>query len=219
MRGLLVGLVLLLAAPAFAAAGRGAPAPDYAAEARALLERTHAAEFFDVAPSDTAIVVRHRASGLVCTFQPGEPAEITIYPESAYGAARGEDVSCNTFSGGRIRTLYATRYPRPVPIGQALDETLAEIFDAYPRVHRIAGPAETHTDDILIASRTAHLEFPSFHGVQGPAYSRASVAVVGGWVILMRYTGPRGRDSEQAAQGLWDDTLRALQDRPGDSAL
>ncbi len=186
-------------------------------QAAAIIERANAQAWFDPETDGVHVIARHRASGLVCDFEPDAPATITIFPTATYGAAPGEDVACNSGDGGGVRTLYATRYPDQRTLDVALARVLEELFQAYPDAQsfeRREGLSDDN-DEPLPESRTAHFILPAYRGVEGRAYSRASVAVIAGWVILMRYTGPEGADTEAAADYAWARALIAIQQRPG----
>lgn len=81
-----------------AAGAEPAASPDELAKARALADRVvadaHAADVFENATQGKVVEVRHRASGLVCSFDPDDGgASVHIY-ESA-GLPRGDDISCS----------------------------------------------------------------------------------------------------------------------------
>lgn len=189
----------------------------YLEQAATIIARANAEAWFDPETDGVHVVARHRASGLSCAFEPDEPASITIFPTATYGAALGEDVACNSGDGSGVRTLYATRYPDQRTADVALSRAVEEIFRAYPDAQGFArrDGLSNDNDEPLPESSTAHFILPSYRGVEGRAYSRASVAVIGGWVILMRYTGPEGADTEAAADYAWARALLAIQARPG----
>lgn len=190
----------------------------YVEQAATIIERANAQAWFDPETDGVHVIARHRASGLNCDFEPDTPATITVFPSGTYGAAPGEDVACNSGGGDGVRTLYATRYPDRRTLDVALAKVVEEIFQAYPDAQGFArreGLSDDN-DEPLPESRTAHFILPRYQGVAGRAYSRASVAVISGWVILMRYTGPEGSDTEAAADYAWARALMAIQARPGE---
>jgi len=213
---------------AFLAACASAPKEDpwleasrqamYVEQAATIIARANAEAWFDPETDGVHVIARHRASGLVCDFEPDAPATITVFPQATYGAQPGEDVACNSGGGEGVRTLYATRYPDQRTVDVALTKAVEEIFQAYPNAQGFArrDGLSDDNDEPLPESRSAHFILPTYRGVEGRAYSRASVAVIAGWVILMRYTGPEGAETEAAADIAWARTLLAIQSRPGE---
>src|ERR1700744_503438 len=109
------GVILLVAAlaagPALAqVAAPSVPRGEAKAEGDALLAQAGAADLFDNVTSDGAqdIKIRHKASGLICEFNPGVPSNRLVVFDSAQ---RGDDIACSTGGEAGERTLYAVRAP------------------------------------------------------------------------------------------------------------
>ncbi|RYG13123.1 MAG: hypothetical protein EON96_12985, partial [Caulobacteraceae bacterium] len=90
----------------------GAPAAILTAaslEADRLIAATHAPALFENVSSDGLARVRHKASGLVCSFLPGQSSNtLVVYPPGRLPF--GDDVGCNADFGKVYLTYYATRY-------------------------------------------------------------------------------------------------------------
>jgi hypothetical protein len=156
------------------------------AEAAVLVARAGAGDLFEDASKDNLPGLRHKLSGFVCTFEPGQADNaVTIYP----GGTRGEDVSCTTRSVGAINTMYMTKFPVVLSADDALKVYLREIKQAHPDVAMATGTFGNMTTNApsAPARRTARLTY-AMNGEK--AFSRLSVAVVNGWVIEQRITAP-----------------------------
>lgn len=100
------------------------------AEADRIIEAASAKDIFENVTGDDRPAVRHRASGMICTFF-GAPDidKILIFEDPI----RGDDVGCSTsHSSGSEATYYATRY-KPMPTEQAvLQSAVNAIRNRYP---------------------------------------------------------------------------------------
>jgi hypothetical protein len=192
---------LVLARPAHA------QSLEEAGAAAAMIAEAGAADVFE--PVDSAlgeVRVRHVRSGLICAFEPGHPRRVVVFDTSVSGAAAGEDAACDSGSATGARTLYVTRYPEPRTADAALAFAVAQLRGRFPD----ATAAETtiegfdDADPPLPESRTAAFLIETNNG---QAYTRVSVAVIGGWEIKMRYTTWSGGEGVVAAEALWRETL------------
>lgn len=199
MRAIFIALALALAG---VSAARAEDALDPLAASQAATAQAHASDLFTIALDGDRVAMRHNRSRLVCRFQPSESPDVHIYDEREGGPPRGDDVSCGLTVAGTTATYYATRYGQEVSVDDALAESVYEITQVSPQAREydsIVGrdPLEP------IASRTQSFLIPNFMRRPGIVYSRTSVAVIDGWVYLMRFTGPQGAATEQAAESAW----------------
>ncbi|MBS0384203.1 MAG: hypothetical protein JSS00_02510 [Proteobacteria bacterium] len=199
MRAILTGLMLLFVSAA-AASAQGAADP--MTTARAIIEQAHASDLFTATVDADRVAIRNNRSRLACHFRPGETVHIQIYSERDGGPTRGDDVSCGVNIAGAAATFYATRYPQAISVDDALAESVYEITQVSPQAREYNSVAPRDPLE-PIESRTQSFIIANFMRQSGGFYSRTSVAVVDGWVYLMRFTGPQGGATEQAAEDAW----------------
>jgi hypothetical protein len=220
----------LLAAALLSASAGGALAQDTPpaappgqarAEGDAILAAAGAGDLFDnTTPIDApAARLRHKASGLVCEFNPGAESNKVIVFD---GAPRGEAVACATGGPAGERVLYATRAP-----GRSLDQAFAHDLDEVKTSHPdaqdyvLTGEAARSpilsmlTTPLLPRSRTARF-------IADHTFTSVSSAVVGDWSLEFRYTCPE--DMQDLAAGtlqptLWVTTLAQIVKAPLDALL
>lgn len=191
MRAALAALALL-AAPAYADEPDAARIAAAGVTSQALIDQGDAQGVFEIIPG-AEVAARHPASGLVCRFNDnGAGAQIVIFPQ----LRRGENVACNQQSDSRAVTIYATRYPPPPT---TLRDQIEIADDAILRRYADAAP-HTQAD----AANTS-LGVPALHvryivtWNNERTFTRASVAIVGDWVIKMRYSAYAEDDAEARA--------------------
>lgn len=207
-----------LSAVLFLAALSGAALAQQPVSVEDLIAAGNAQDVFVPLPGEDARAL-HPASGLVCRFTPGGQNRIVLFDQ---GMSRGEDVGCDSFGPDLTVTLYATRYPEPTSMQEQIDGAVAAIMQRFDSAEPFTPGTEFHIErdgQPLPESQTAR-----FHVTladRGPFYTRVSVAMVGGWVIKMRYT--RRAESEAslraadlAATMAWYAALAALQPPAGD---
>jgi hypothetical protein len=211
----LVGATLVAPSGAAHAQAPSAAKPAAASTARAfadrVIEAAQAGDLFENVTTDDLPKVRHRASGLVCLFPDANPASgIQIFPSSV----RGADVSCGSFPGGAVLTMYAMKPAKPLTLTQAFALYVTEVRTAHPEAKppenkelpAVAGTRAEGLTDWLIAR--FEIMTP-----QGPAYSRLAVAVVDGWVIEQRLTTRPGQDwkaADRIGEGAMAATLQEM---------
>lgn len=174
MRGILIALAMM-AGPAWAEPP-AASEPRTAAIAQGLVDQAEAADLFEILPSDHSVVVRHTRSGLVCRMNPDATNRIIVFPQ----AARGEDVACDSTDGHESTTLYATRFSFDTTLEEQIQGAEAAIRHRFPSARALAS-----VPDDPPTSRTAEFMITR-DGMQ--MYTRASVTLVNGWAIKLRYT-------------------------------
>ena len=181
----------VLAAGAAETSASTAPSGGARAKAEALIAQVSGADLFENVTRGERAQVRHRRSGLVCTFPEDAPGQhLNIYPQPL---PRGEDVGCQLSTGEHFHTLIATRFPTGAPtLDQALEGSVGLIRRQYPTLREFEGPSADVTmsrPDLRPAPphRSASFVVP-LNGRDH--YTRVSVAMVNGWVFKQRYTAP-----------------------------
>jgi hypothetical protein len=150
--------------------------------------------------------VRHTRSGLTCRLRASWTNRIVIFPT----AARGEDVACETASGGTTIRLYATRYSFRTTLDEQINGAIAAIRQNAPGA-RDYTPTISQTLPGLPATRQADFLLTRASD-QTQIYSHISVAMISGWVYVLRYSAPAAdaaaaHQGELAAHALWQSTL------------
>lgn len=108
------------------------------AEADALIANTGAPQLFENVSSEGLVKVRHKASGLLCTFVPGlADNRITLYssPDT------DDDVGCNADFGPAYFTYYATRYSPGYSAEDSARDAYVAIRDRFPDARAYEGPS------------------------------------------------------------------------------
>jgi hypothetical protein len=206
-------IIVLCAAPCAALAQPPTlPRGEAKAEGDALLAGAKAGDLFDnVTPDDgIGIKLKHKASGLICEFNAGEPSNDLVVFQSAQ---RGDEIACTTGGPAGERTLYATHAP-----GRTLDDAfahdLAEVKRAHPGAQDYTLPAEAADGPILslltqaLMPRSKTARFIADH-----TFTSVSSAMVGEWSLEFRYTCPEERQDLAAAilqPTLWVTTLAQI---------
>ena len=207
MRRIICALALFAAAPA-AAQEEDAPRPAPGALAAELIAQSSANGVFEALPADQIMVVRHRRSGLVCRLDPARANRLLLFPESP----RGDDVACDSEGGGEAVRLYATRFPFQTTVEQQLRGAVSVVERLHPDLRAYA-PTIAATADAAPSHATAQFYFNAEDGAR--LYSRVSVAMIGDWVIKLRFTAlapdaAAARRAEMTSAMLWTTTLSEL---------
>lgn len=162
-------------------------------EGDALLVSASAADLFEnFSRPDTPVVLRHKASGLVCTFNPHNAANRLVLFE---GGPRGDDVGCNSsgiMSGAR--TWYAKRNTSGQTLDQAFEAYVREVRLLHKNAKPYVMPAKVADSPLLKilaspklpASRTARF-------IDGQTYTSVTVALVKDWIVEFRHTIPQAQ--------------------------
>jgi len=152
-----------------------------AASAQRIIDEANAEGVFEVV-EDEHVTVRHPASGLQCTFFLGDNSSGRLHLYE--NAQRGDDVSCEMRAPGETTSLYATRYPQGTSLREQLDGAEAAIRQRF-RDARPHPPGLTVTVD----GQPQHEERHFFVTLDGQRHlTTVSIAIVGEWVIKLRYT-------------------------------
>lgn len=205
MIGRLTFIAALLTAPLASAQD---PAPDASpptaealaaasAEADALIAGAGASEMFENVSSDGLAKVRHKASGLVCTFMPGaENNSLMVFDSGSI--RRGDDVGCNADFGPLYLTYYATRYGTGYSSADSAQEAAVAIRNRFPD----ARPYEGAFASVTPPAGVGELEYAAFliGPETSPRYTHALTAKVGEWIFKQRMTGEGAEDAVMANQ-------------------
>ncbi|WP_420471410.1 hypothetical protein [Brevundimonas sp. FT23042] len=168
------------------------------AEADALIAAVgdDARHLFENISADGMVRIRHKPSGLVCTYVPGaQNNALQVY--RGHGPL-GDDVGCNTDMGPAYLTYYATRYGPGYSATDSARDAAAAIRNRFPdarpyegmtaRVEPPTGVTETGYAALLIGPESA------------PRYTHALTAKVGEWIFKQRMTGDGTEDAIMANQ-------------------
>jgi len=198
----------LATAPALAQVGSpSVPRGEAKAEGDALLAQAGASDLFDNLTADDAqdIKLKHKASGLVCEFNPGWTSNrVVVFDAAQAGATRGDDIACSTGGAVGERTLYASRTPGR-SLADAFAHDLAEVKKSHPGAVDYALPPGTDSPILQMLaippmppSKTARL-------IVDHSFTSVSSAVVKDWSLEFRFTCPQ--EHEDAAAGTLQPTL------------
>lgn len=145
------------------------------------------------------MTLSHNRSRLVCHFDPKLPLHILVYEHRP----RGDDVSCGQNHGADVVTLYATRYQPPLSLKAAIDESVQEIMSVSPQAQ--LSPALAAANPLAaFPSETRTFVIPHFNNGRDTVFSRTSVAVIDGWVYVMRFSTPDRDQGPARAERAWD---------------
>ena len=180
---------LAIAAAAFAAflPAVGAKATPVAArvEADAIIRAAGAGDLFENVTTGTSPEVRHRASGLVCEFEPGALDNRITIDATRW---RSEDVACETRVLGALQTQSIVRKPAAFSLDDMFDYFLSDIARAHPDARPAKGGfavAKSQGGPALPERRTRRLTYAA-DGQE--SFARLSVAQVGDWIVEQRVT-------------------------------
>jgi hypothetical protein len=191
------GLVLAAvasAALAQAPAQRPPPSPEAIAKARAAADRliasAHAGDLFENITDGAIPALRHKASGLKCGFGPRpeiwDKDSVAVFSS---GLPRGADVGCIVHFWDYVVSLDVSRQTKAPALDAMTAYYVKSILAQHPHATPYVGP--------YVEPSGMKPGFPAFQSVRfsfdetgGRQFSRLSVAVVKGWVIEERVTGP-----------------------------
>ena len=203
MFGRLTFIAALLAAPMAFAQDGPADAPtaqqlaEASAEADALIAHSGAPDLFANVSSDGLAKVRHKASGLICTFMPGAENN-TLRLFEGGNVRRGDDVGCNADFGPLYLTYYATRYGPGYSAADSARDAGAAIRNRFPEARPYEGASAT----LQPPPGVGDLEYVGYMiGTDAaPRYSHALTAKVGEWIFKQRMTADGGEDAVMSHQ-------------------
>ena len=176
------------AAPsALAPAPRPAAATPEEAQAQAarLLARAEAGAWFEVARDGPGVALRHRASGAVCTFEPGVAEnEVTVLNHPPPGS----DLKCVTRALDAVVSTFVSHLEPAPTLKAAFDSFVSEIRTVHPDAKPFVG---TSADVKPNAGAPETLTARFTYAREGrPVFSRLQVAMLNGWIVEQRLDGP-----------------------------
>ncbi len=168
------------------------------AEGDALIAGTgaDAVRFFENVSADGMVRIRHKPSGLVCTYLPGTPNN-TLVVYRGHGPV-GDDVGCNSDFGPAYLTYYATRYGP----GYSASDSARDAGNSIRSRFADARPYEGTTARVEPPAGVTEAGFAAFliGPEESPRYTQALTAKVGGWIFKQRMTGDGAQDAIMANQ-------------------
>lgn len=180
---------ILAAGPCFAQDEAPASAAEIAAasaQADRLIAAGNAGRYFENITTDGAPRVRHKASGLTCSFSDETYDRISIIPAQG-GLAEGEDVGCHTRLLNVDISLYATRYARRYDASFIVQDAMRAIVQRWPDAKPFEGDLITATSGDAPAPLIAGFNI----NVEGqPKLTLVLVSHRDDWSFKGRVTGP-----------------------------
>jgi hypothetical protein len=149
--------------------------------------------------------IRHLRSGLVCVFNAEFGGDITIYPNPT--VERGDDVGCTIPTMFDSQNVYATRVLSS-SVDQEFDGAVAAVRRRFRNLREFT-PTRPRMMPALpqpaVGRRRA-----SF--VDDQLFTHVSVAIIGGWVIKLRLSGPAGAAEllDERADMAWRQLAQAV---------
>ncbi len=171
-------------------------------EGDALIFTANAQDVFDNETGrngSATILLRHRASGFLCQFEPGQLANsVTVYPN----ANRGNDVGCNTMNSAGDRTTNFTRD------NASDDDWIAGATSAIQRHVPGVQPAPPPTDIRPLATLFPGTPIPkSVRYVTEKTFEEDVIGHVDGWMVEDRFTAPRVLATSNVLESHWYATV------------
>jgi hypothetical protein len=159
------------------------------ARAQQLIDAAQAGDLF-LAEADERMPrfprVRHRRSGLVCTFSPDDTsAQVVLFPS---GHPRGDDVGCSQRTMFEVQSAYATRAGPGETAAAGLAGAIQAMRLTFTNLRPYSAPKDGDPLASLLPMPEVGAARASF--VTDQAYTHVSVAIIGGWTIKLRLTGP-----------------------------
>lgn len=215
-----VGAAALVAPPALAQSP-SVPRGEARAEGDALLAQAGATGLFDNITSDDAqdIKLRHKASGLVCAFNPGAPSNrVVVFDGGQDGAKRGDDIACSTGGAVGERTLYASRTPGRT-LADAFAHDLAEVKKSHPGAVDYALPPDVDSPILQMLDIPPMPPNKTARFIVDHLFTSVSSAVVKDWSLEFRFTCPEEKQdvaADSLQPTLWVTILAQISGAPLD---
>ena len=176
-------------------------------KAQALIDGTGAPDLFENQSTGTRMIIRHKASGLLCDYSPDERNNsLMLFP----GLPPGDDVGCNADAGNIYMTFYATRYGPGVSVDDATAEAASGIRNRFPDARPYEGPVVQADSPEGVGEQTYVAYIVSQQGQS--LHAQARLAKVGEWIFKQRMSTPEdlamGADI-MLSVGRWTQVLEA----------
>lgn len=157
-------------------------------EADAIAAASGAAAFFDNVTTTASPALKHKASGLVCSFNSGSPINRILL----FRPPGGDSFGCNTGRGPRSFSVFLDRAPpgRP-PIERLIGPLSAAIVkrlpDAKPSGPVMIASGKDDHGEALAPHKVAQFTRPT---PNGPTEERLAAGYAGDWFLQLRVTEP-----------------------------
>lgn len=212
-----IAAAVAVAAPAVWAQTPSAAPGEARAEGDAILAQAGAGDLFDNITAQDAqdIKLRHKASGLVCEFNLGEPANRVVVFDSP---TRGDDIACATGGEAGQRTLYASHTPGRA-LADAFAHDVAEVKKDHPGAVAYALPPGTDSPILQMLDIPPMPPSKTARFIVDHQFTSVSSAVVKDWSLEFRYTCPEERQDDAAGTlqpTLWVSILAQISGAPLD---
>lgn len=167
------------------------------AEADALISGTGLPDLFVNVSRDGMARIRHKASGLICTYVPGAENNSLMVFDKGDGQP-GDDVGCNADFGRVFMTYYATRYGPGYSAADSARDAADAIRNRWPE----ARPYEGTMASVEPPAEVTESEYAALliGPEASPRYTHALTAKVGEWIFKQRMTGDGDQQSIMANQ-------------------
>jgi hypothetical protein len=157
-----------------------------------LIAKGGAAKYFENITKDASATVRHKASGMTCSFSNEQHDAIRIYPSGSSGIPEGEDVGCNTRLMETDLSIYATKYPQRAHAEDIMQSAVAAIVQRWP-------DAKVHEGELISVSvNDGPSPLVAAYDVKVSGQAMLTVAFVlhkDDWSFKGRATGPTADDA------------------------
>jgi hypothetical protein len=173
------------------------------AEGEALLAQAGASDLFDNVTASGAqnIRLRHKASGLICEFNPGQQSNRVVVFESA---TRGDEIACATGGAAGERVLYASHTPGRA-LADAFAHDLAEVKRNHPGAVGYDFPPGTDSPILQMLDIPPMPPSKTARFIADHQFTSVSSAVIKDWSLEFRFTCPE--QQQDAAAGTVQPTL------------
>ena len=157
-------------------------------EADAITATAHATAFFENVTTTASPALRHRASGLVCTFNAGSSINAILL----FKPPSGDSFGCNTSRGPRSYSVFLDRAPPGRPpveqlIGPLASAIVKRLPDAKPSRAVMVASGKDERGDPLPPHKVAQFTRATPSGVME---ERLAVGYAGPWFLQRRVTEP-----------------------------
>jgi len=209
--------MVLSAVPAMGQVAPSMPRGEARAEGDALLAQAGAAALFDNITSDDAqdIKLKHKASGLVCAFNPGVPSNRVVVFD---GGTRGDEIACSTGGAVGERTLYASRTPGRT-LADAFAHDLAEVRKSHPGAVDYVLPHDVDSPILQMLDIPPMPPNKTARFIADHQFTSVSSAVVKDWSLEFRFTCPEEKQdvaADSLQPTLWVTILAQISGAPLD---
>ena len=162
------------------------PAGEAKAEGDLLLAQAGAADLFiNLTGADAQdIQLKHRASGLICVFNPGAASNRLVLFDAP---VKGDDFACATDGAAGERTLYASHAPGRT-LAEAFDHDVAAVRTSYKDIRPYVLPPGTDSPILQMLDIPPMPPSKTARFIADHQFTSVSSAVVKDWSLEFRFT-------------------------------